>query len=95
MSFARRHRRFKRLLNNARRSIEVALGGTPVGNVTIPPNHDIPDIGQVVEIRYLYVTGIGGSLYQPIYLGVRDDVPAEECTVERQVIKYKPLGVAA
>lgn len=80
---------------NNRRSIEVALGGISMGNVTIPANHDIPGVGQVVEIRYLYVTGIGGSLYQPIYLGVRDDVPAEECTVEHQRIKYKPLDKAA
>ena len=74
---------------NARRSIEIALGGSSVGNVTIPPNHALPAVGQVVEIRYLYVTGPGGSLYQPIYLGVRDDVRSEDCTVERQCIKYK------
>jgi len=76
---------------NARRSVEIALSGRSVGNVTIPPNHDIPAIGQVVEIRYLYVTGPGGSLYQPVYLGVRDDVRAEDCTVERQRLKFKPL----
>ncbi len=74
---------------NAQRSVELALGGKSVGNVTIPPNHGIPAKGQVVEIRYLYVTGIGGSLYQPIYLGIRDDVCADECTVERQRLKYK------
>lgn len=76
---------------NARRSIEIALGGKSVGNVTIPPNHNIPGVGQVVEIRYLYVTGVGGSLYQPVYLGERDDVRSEECTVERQRIKFKSL----
>lgn len=75
---------------NARRSVEIALGGKSAGNVTIPPNQHIPAIGQVVEIRYLYVTGVGGALYQPIYLGERDDVRAEDCTVERQLIKYKP-----
>ena len=74
---------------NGKRSVELALGGSPVGNVTIPPNHEIPTTGQVVEIRYLYVANIGGSLYQPVYLGVRDDVPVEECTLERQQIKYK------
>jgi hypothetical protein len=42
-----------------------------------------------VEIRYLYVTGPGGSLYQPIYLGVRDDVRIEDCTFARQHIKFK------
>jgi bifunctional non-homologous end joining protein LigD len=74
---------------NARRSVELALDGRFIGNVTVPPNHAIPAVGQVVEIRYLYVTGPGGSLYQPIYLGVRDDVQVEDCTVERQRLKYK------
>ena len=72
---------------NSQRSIEVSLSGAPVGNVTIPPSHDIPSIGKVVEIRYLYVTGIGGSLYQPVYLGERDDISAQECTMEQ--LKYK------
>ena len=76
---------------NARRSVELALGDQSVGNVTIPPNHKMPAAGQVVEIRYLYVVGAGGSLYQPIYLGVRDDVPAEDCTVERQRLKYRSM----
>lgn len=75
---------------NARRSVEVALGGRSVGNVTIPLNHGVPAIGQVVEIRYLYVNAPGGSLYQPIYLGQRDDVGIEDCTEERQHIKYRP-----
>lgn len=74
---------------NARRSVALELGGRPVGNVTIPPNHDMPAVGRVVEIRYLYVTGPGGSLYQPIYLGVRDDVRITDCTEERQRLKYK------
>jgi len=76
---------------NACRSVEIALGGKAVGNVTIPPNHNIPVVGQVVEIRYLYVTGMGGSLYQPVYLGKRDDVRAEECTVKRQRIKFRSV----
>ena len=75
---------------NARRSIEVSLEGKPVGNVTISPNWAVPKAGQVVEIRYLYVVGAGGKLYQPIYLGPRDAVDASECTFEQQKIKYKP-----
>ena len=75
---------------NARRSIEIALDGKSMGNVTIPPNRNIPVIGQVVEVRYLYCTGAGGSLYQPTFLGERDDVRPDECTVVRQRIKYKP-----
>ena len=41
-------------------------------------------MGQVAEIRYLYVAGSAGSLYQPIYLGSRDDI-----TVEKQRLKYR------
>lgn len=80
---------------NAKRSIQVALDGIPMGNVTIPPRVAIPAVGQVVEVRYLYVTGTRGSLYQPTYLGVREDVDASECTVLLQRIKYKPVVEAA
>ena len=45
----------------------------PVGNCTIPAGWDLPDIGTVVEIRYLYAYK-GGSLYQPTFLMERDDV---------------------
>jgi bifunctional non-homologous end joining protein LigD len=78
---------------NGRRSVGLALGGKSVGNVTIPPNHRIPPVGSVVEVRYLYVSGVGGSLYQPIYLGERDDVPAAHCTPERQRLKFKPTAL--
>jgi hypothetical protein len=43
---------------NSKRSIELRLfgdaGPVTAGNVTIPANHTIPKIGQVVEVRYLY-----------------------------------------
>jgi len=74
---------------NAKRSIEVSLEDQSIGNVTIPPNKSIPTVGQVVEIKYLYVAGKGGSLYQPIYLNIRDDVDIEECTFKAQKLKYK------
>ena len=81
--------------NAGKRSVELGLDDRPAGNVTIPPNHPIPGIGRVVEIRYLYVTGPGGSLYQPVYLGERDDVGPEECTAEAQRLKYKGCDRAA
>jgi bifunctional non-homologous end joining protein LigD len=74
---------------NAKRSISVSLSGESVGNVTIPPNKEIPSVGDVVEIKYLYVKGVGGSLYQPIYIGPRDDVDPSECTFEQQKLKYR------
>ncbi len=76
-------------VNAGKRSVELGLGGRGVGSVTIPPNHDVPQTGKVVEVRYLYVAAVGGSLYQPVYLGVRDDIDAGECTAEAQQLKYK------
>lgn len=62
---------------NAKRSIAVSVdspdGFVAVGNVTVPPNYELPQLGDYVEIKYLYYY-VGGSLYQPQYLGVRDDV---------------------
>lgn len=55
-----------------------------MGNVTIPANHDIPKTGSVVEVRYLYAYK-NGSLYQPVYLGERDDVDVDSV----DSIKYK------
>ena len=59
----------------------------PAGNVTIPPNHDIPAPGSVVECRYLYAFKESGALYQPVYLGAREDIRAAECTTSQ--LKYK------
>jgi bifunctional non-homologous end joining protein LigD len=76
---------------NAKRSVLLQLfdGKTLVGagNVTIPPNHEIPQPGQFVECRYLYAHKQSGSIYQPVYLGLRDDIEASECTTAQ--LKYK------
>jgi bifunctional non-homologous end joining protein LigD len=53
-----------------------------VGNVTIPPNHAIPGAQQLVEVKYLYYYE-GGSLYQPIYMGVRTDVDRADCSITK------------
>jgi len=82
---------------NGKRSVSLMLFNgdkvVPAGNVTIPANHDIPTVGAVVEVRYLYAFKESGAIYQPVYLGVRDDTRAEECTVDQ--LKYKPMEVAA
>lgn len=67
---------------NAQRSVALMLEGTPVGNVTIPSNFDVPKVGDVVEVRYLYYNP-NGALYQSIYLGVREDVDVSECLLSQ------------
>lgn len=59
---------------------------TEVGNVTIPPNAAIPEPASIIECRYLYAFR-GGSIYQPVWLGPRDDIPADECTLSQ--LKFK------
>ena len=77
---------------NTQRSVEVRLlngdGWIPCGNVTIPANQDIPKVGTVVEVRYLYAHRESHALYQPVYLGPRDDVEPAQCLVSQ--LKYKP-----
>jgi bifunctional non-homologous end joining protein LigD len=60
------------------------------GNVTIPPNHAVPPIGSVCDIRYLYCMRESGAIYQPVYVGPRDDIPPAECTTDQ--LKYKANG---
>lgn len=79
---------------NDKRSIEVRLlnckGWIPCGSVTIPPNFTVPEVGQVVEVRYLYAFRESKALYQPVYLGVRNEVEHHECVLSQ--LKYKPDG---
>lgn len=73
---------------NNQRSVEIGLCTTHLGmravsgcgNVTIPANQSIPEVGQLVEVRYLYANPdvieleqCTATLYQPVYLGVRED----------------------
>lgn len=61
---------------NERRSIRLGAwtirGWQFVGNVTIPPNQEVPQPQDLVEVRYLYRYP-EGSLFQPSYLGQRPD----------------------
>lgn len=58
-----------------------------VGNVTIPPNHEIPASGDIVGVGYLYAYP-GGSLYQPVYRGKRSDLDSRACCTRQ--LKLKP-----
>ena len=61
-----------------------------VGNVSIPTNHELPPAGAVVEVRYLYARH-GGALYQPVYLGQRDDIAMADCTIKQLKFKDEPI----
>lgn len=76
---------------NAKRSVglDVIWNGQrmDVGNVTIPANHSIPSIGEVVEVRYLYAFKNSGKIFQPVYLGMRSDIDENECLHSQLVFK--------
>lgn len=83
--------------NGTKRSVGLELvtaecNRVPAGNVTIPENHEVPAKGSVVEVRYLYAHRESGAIYQPVYLGPRDDIPADECTVDQLKFKAEPLA---
>ena len=58
-----------------------------VGNVTISVNKEIPKLGDIIEVRYLYAYK-DGSIYQPTFLNVRNDIEREDCLLSQ--LKYKP-----
>ena len=77
---------------NNQRSVSLALYNqaqelVPAGNVTIPPNFPVPAVNTLAEVRYLYAYRESGSVYQPIYLGPRDDVTPHSCSTDQ--LKYK------
>jgi bifunctional non-homologous end joining protein LigD len=86
---------------NAKRSVTLGLYSgdgdklVPAGNVTIPPNHRIPEVGEVCDVRYLHCFKESGSIYQPVYLGRRTDIPATDCTVDQLKYKNEPATAAA
>ena len=79
---------------NDKRSVELRLlngkGWIPCGNITIPPNFNVPAVGEVVEVRFLYAFRESNALYQPVYLGPRHDIEQHECVLSQ--LKYKGTG---
>lgn len=78
---------------NPRRSVELQVcdehgAWVSCGNVTIPANQPVPPVGAVVEVRFLYAIRQSGCLYQPVFLGVRDDLPTHVCSTAQ--LKFKP-----
>jgi len=82
---------------NGPRSIGIGFidhSGT-AGNVAIPSNHSVPKIGAVVEVRYLYAMPESLALYQPVYLGERDDIEPSECRSGQLKFRKSPEREAA
>jgi bifunctional non-homologous end joining protein LigD len=74
-------------VNEGRRSVALGLidaqgAVREVGNVTIPASFHVPATGAVVEVRYMHLNE-GGALYQPVYLGPRSDVTAQDCVLSQ------------
>jgi bifunctional non-homologous end joining protein LigD len=73
---------------NAKNSVSLTMfvEGSPidVGNVTTIGKKVAE--GDFIEVRYLYAYK-GGSLYQPIFVGVRDDADISDCDICQ--LKYK------
>ena len=77
--------------DGSKRSVHIAVldadGNTmPLKKVTIPANYDIPSVGAIVDVEYLYAHATGG-LAQPRYKGVRTDRQLEHCVASQ--LKYK------
>ncbi len=84
------------LVHPTKRSVSLGLyDGSEIveaGNVTIPPNHEIPKPGTVVEVRYLYAFRQSGAVYQPLYLGEREDIDSAECVVSQLKYRHEPAA---
>lgn len=61
-----------------------------IGNVSVKPKQDIPVVGDILEIAYLYAHK-GGSLVQPELIGARTDMTKKDATLKQ--LKYKPSGL--
>lgn len=76
---------------NSQRSVGLCLYRdtqlVPAGNVTIPPNAEVPHSGEVVECRYLYAFRESGVVYQPVFLHKRVDIQPQGCAVGQ--LKFK------
>jgi bifunctional non-homologous end joining protein LigD len=58
-----------------------------VGNTTVYANQTMPQVGDIVEVEYLYYYK-DGSLFQPVLKGIRNDVDESECLISK--LKLKP-----
>lgn len=83
------------LSHNVQRSVVIGLVDEnnhlkPQGNVTIPANHAVPGVGQLVDIEFLYFTGT--AFEQPVFLGPRTDLSREDARLD-QITRVRPANV--
>lgn len=60
-----------------------------VGRCTISANFDVPEINDLVEVRYLYAFRQSNAVYQPTFLGKRDDLDIEDAVITQLVYKQE------
>jgi bifunctional non-homologous end joining protein LigD len=76
---------------NEKRSVGIGLFANrklvACGNVAIPPDQPVPEIGWPVEVRYLYAFPESHVLFQPVYLSVRSDARVDDCVLGQ--LRYK------
>jgi bifunctional non-homologous end joining protein LigD len=71
---------------NVQRSVSIETADhVACGNVSIPVNREIPKVGDIVEVRYLYAMP-SNALYQPVYSRRRDDIHGGD---DVSTLKYK------
>lgn len=86
-------------VTTGKRSVSMAVldeagNEVPVGKVTIPANFDVPAVGSVVSVTYLYYFGVGGALFQPVYKALRTDQAVSDCTLRKLKLKAADLPSA-
>ena len=67
--------------------IDAGGNRTSVGKATIPPNKDVPAIGAVVEVEYLYAHRGTNAIFQSKYLKPRTVVSVDECKLTQLIYK--------
>lgn len=73
--------------NGSKESVQILVNRADgslrdMGNLTV--RSSIPPPGTIVEVEYLYCSpGATGKLHQPVFKGLRDDVVAADCRIEK------------
>ena len=89
---------FKVLALNLKRSVQAGVleedgNWFCVGNIPIPVNRQVPSVGDLIEVRYLYATLPGRQLFEATLLPSRTDVDDTDCRIGQLV--YQQQCIAA